>query len=143
MNPNKIKLNAGGMPEEIKEGDYVLATKFSDGDAADPWAIGFDTGRSGDRHFVKDSDGKQIRISGFRCVKKISDNLGNWLYTNRAELERMASQTTPDIFNLWMIADNQADLVEKVKGGCHHVWEHLHGYDKNNEYRCHKCGERK
>lgn len=30
---------------------------------------------------------------------------------------------------------------ENVK--CPHVWDHLHGMDKNNEYRCHKCGEKK
>lgn len=26
---------------------------------------------------------------------------------------------------------------------CPHIWEHLHGTDKNNEYRCQKCGSRK
>lgn len=29
------------------------------------------------------------------------------------------------------------------EGECLHVWEHLHGTDKNNEWRCHKCGARK
>ncbi len=96
------------VPDDVADGDYVLATKFHDGDAADPWAIGFYAGKDKDRHFVKDSEGKQIRLNGFRRVQKISDELGNWLYANRVDLERMASQTTPDIFNLWMIAEIRA-----------------------------------
>ena len=26
---------------------------------------------------------------------------------------------------------------------CSHQWEHLHGYDKDNEFRCALCGKRK
>lgn len=72
-------------------GDYVLATKYSDGDPQDHWCVGFfhsmlpKTG--GDRFQVVDSDGNQFRGNGFRRAQKIGANEGKWLLEHAAEIE--------------------------------------------------------
>ena len=58
------------MTNPLKKGDYVLATKFSDGNPADNWCVGFydrketfgSTNHPDVRHFVVDGDGKQRAI---------------------------------------------------------------------------------
>lgn len=48
-------------------------------------------------------------------------------------------------------ADDIRALIEHARGtitqppapACKHTWMHLHGTDKNNEYRCENCGARK
>ncbi len=92
-------------PLEPKIGDYVLATKFSDGDPGDPWAIGFYAGLdmsvpSSPRHMVKDSTGKNIRPNGYRNVGRITHEIGDWLWANRDNLER-----APSKINLWGMFD--------------------------------------
>lgn len=69
---------------ELKNGDYVLATKYSDGSPYDHWAIGFYDGllRIGPekadetRHMVVDSEGMPFRRNGFRRVKRINAKRG-------------------------------------------------------------------
>ena len=84
-------------------GDYVLVTKFHDGDFGDPWAVGFYAGMNGDRHLVNGSEGLPIRANGWRRVGKVSDSLGRWLLANSDSLERTAP--SPEVFNLWMLVD--------------------------------------
>lgn len=73
--------------DEIKEGDYVVATKYKDGDPLDQWCVGFydDSFNSGAevRHRVKDSSGNQFRHNGFRRVKKLSHKRGKFLVSNQ------------------------------------------------------------
>lgn len=80
------------LSEELKAGDYVLATKWSDGDPGDQWAVGFYTGMlpktSGDRYLVADAEGKQFRSNGFRRVKKISADRGRWLLEHKQDIEQ-------------------------------------------------------
>lgn len=75
----------------LKAGDYVLATKWNDGDPMDQWAVGFFVGMlskaSGDRYMVADAEGNQFRGNGFRRVKKISANRGRWLLERKQEIE--------------------------------------------------------
>ena len=73
--------------EAIEIGDYVAATKWSDGDGGDPWGVGFYAGSKGPQHFVIDSTGKRIYRSGYRRVKKISPEIGSWLLEHRDEIE--------------------------------------------------------
>jgi hypothetical protein len=80
------------METEIKIGDYVLATKYSDGDPQDQWAIGFYAGITAPhydppRFDVVDNDGLQFRGNGFRRVEKISCDLGEWMVNNRRDIE--------------------------------------------------------
>lgn|GEM_PF-3363499 len=81
-------------------GDYVLATKYGDGDPGDPWALGWYDGvqDSQGRHYVKDNDGNQIRGNGFRRVARIRKDVGRWLIEVAAkDLERCPPATV----NLW------------------------------------------
>ena len=71
----------------MNKGDYVFATKYSDGDPADGWAVGFYDGvlnkkTSEVRHLVVDNNGNQFRRNGFRRVEKITAQEGNILLQN-------------------------------------------------------------
>lgn len=79
-------------------GDYVLATKYADGDPGDAWGVGYYDGmKYSDRHMVKDGCGAQIRHNGFRKVGKITAEYGSWLMSNAAMLEK----SPPGMINLW------------------------------------------
>ena len=76
-----------------KAGDYVLASKYEDGDPGDHFAVGFyshsDTSRGASdlRHVVADGEGKPFRANGFRRVEKISRERGEWLVSRLSEIE--------------------------------------------------------
>lgn len=71
---------------KIKPNDYILATKYSDGDPNDPWEVGFyagemyygmpGNGKASIRYFVKDSSGKVGRMNGYRRIKKLTCEQG-------------------------------------------------------------------
>ena len=63
----------------MKKGDYVLATKYNDGDPGDHYAVGWFESRLADRYIVVDSTGKPFRANGFRKCQKITDAEGRWL----------------------------------------------------------------
>jgi hypothetical protein len=73
----------------VRHGDYVLATKWSDGDPLDQWAVGFYDKpiMEGRRHLVTDTDGNQMRHNGFRRVAKISKKRGEFILSNAAIIE--------------------------------------------------------
>ena len=83
-------------------GDYVLATKYSDGDPGDNWALGFYNGPmveyTPQRHDVVDSEGKSIRGNGFRRVERIRKDVGRWLLTVAA---KQLEASPPGTVNLW------------------------------------------
>lgn len=66
-----------------KIGDYVLATKYADGDPCDHFCIGFIKSfyvlYGQIRFIVVDSDGNPFRATGFRRVKRISSQEGSEL----------------------------------------------------------------
>lgn len=66
----------------MKKGDYVLATKWYDGDPRDHWAIGYYDRKEFDSHFIVDIKGDLIRPAGFRRAKKISKKRGDFLLDN-------------------------------------------------------------
>jgi len=70
-------------------GDYVLATKWSDGDPGDHWFVGFYDRQEGDRHYVVDGDGNQGRGNGFRKVASITEEEGAWLLSNGKKWESL------------------------------------------------------
>jgi len=72
---------------EVQKGDYVLATKFSDGDPSDRWVIGFFSHVLQDRYMVVDARGQLFCRIGFRRIKKISRERGEWLLANRIRIE--------------------------------------------------------
>jgi len=72
-------------------GDYVLATKWSDGDPKDQWCVGFYKAVlpkvTKDRHEIVDADGNLFRGNGFRRVKRISRRRGEFILSKRDQIE--------------------------------------------------------
>lgn len=80
------------MSADVKPGDYVLATKWRDGDPGDQFAVGFYRSSydhfGSVRHSVVDGAGQQFRANGFRRVKRISAARGAWLIAHFPEIEK-------------------------------------------------------
>lgn len=75
------------MDRHISKGDYVVATKWSDGHWDDQWCVGFydgelEGGVGSKRHLVVDNEGVQFRCGGFRRVKKITRDQGSYILGN-------------------------------------------------------------
>ena len=72
-------------------GSYVLATKWSDGDPRDQWAVGFLAGitdHSQPRFVVVGSDGTPFRLNGFRRAKTITQQQGEAILSMRDDIEQ-------------------------------------------------------
>ena len=80
----------------VKKGDYVVATKYGDGDPGDQFCIGTYDGsfdHFGEmRHLVLDNDGKNFRHNGFRRVERVTSKRGAWLVAHLAYIEKMQDQ---------------------------------------------------
>lgn len=62
---------------DIQVGDYVVATKYSDGDPGDHFAVGFIASSAmRDRWLVVDNHGQPFRANGFRRVQRITARTG-------------------------------------------------------------------
>lgn len=72
---------------EVVKGDYVLATKYSDGDPKDQFSVAFFDRKDGDRFMLVDSLGKCQRANGFRRCEKISDECGHQIVKDMKEIE--------------------------------------------------------
>jgi len=71
------------------KGDYVLATKYSDGDPKDQFAIGFYQGKTRHgRYLVEDENGQSFRSNGFRRCEKISERIGKVLVKASSTIEQ-------------------------------------------------------
>ena len=90
-------------------GDYVLATKYGDGDPGDAWALGFYAGeldmgndreqiKVAPRYLVNDSSGKTIRPNGYRRVERVRKDVGAWLLNVAA---KQLEQSPPGTVNMW------------------------------------------
>lgn len=67
---------------DLQKGDYVLATKWHDGDSRDQWCCGFFEGMTehdNPRYDVIDSEGRLFRNNGFRRCEKIHPAIGKYL----------------------------------------------------------------
>ncbi len=96
-----------------KIGDYVLATKFSDGDPGDAWAVGHLNEIKDGRFFVGNNDTHSFRHGGYAgdCMR-ISGEVGAWLLQNARILEACH----PGSINLLKMI-NPLDIEEFVSGG--------------------------
>ena len=88
------KLDVPAAPQApLEKGDYVLATKWDDGDPQDHWCVGFFDGMlkhndlDTDRYLVADSNYKPFRANGFRRAERISQERGEWLLQNANMIE--------------------------------------------------------
>jgi hypothetical protein len=86
---------------KLKRGDYVLATKWSDGYPRDHFAVGFFLGiLRNERYIVVDSGGVPFRAGGFRRVAKISPECGAWIVSHSKEIEQ-GSRSLWSIKRFW------------------------------------------
>ena len=77
--------------EGFSPGDYVLATKYDDGDPGDHYCTGFYVGSFRDRHLVADSNGGLYRYNGFRRIEKIEPDEGNWMWSSTSRTSSFSS----------------------------------------------------
>ncbi len=78
-------------PPKFQKGDYVVATKYHDGDPGDHFVVGwYDEPliyTDEVRHQVVNHVGEQYRGNGFRRAQKISEARGRWLVERMHEIE--------------------------------------------------------
>ena len=70
----------------MNKGDYVLATKYNDGDPGDHWVVGFYDGLTDHqepRHHVVDGNGQRFRHNGFRRCEVITEEEGAFILENK------------------------------------------------------------
>ena len=72
---------------ELAKGDYVVATKYPDGDPGDHWFVGYYVRKEDGRHYVVDANGVNGRGNGFRRAEKIEAEDGAWLLSNAVAWE--------------------------------------------------------
>ena len=75
------------MENTLKKGDYVLATKYSDGDPQDAWCVGFFDSMLRDRYIIVDGEGKPFRANGYRAARIITKEEGEFLIQNKLWIE--------------------------------------------------------
>ncbi len=95
--------------KQPEPGDYVLATKYDDGDPQDHWAIGFYSGKweGRDRHDIVNHEGKLFRGNGFRRVKKISGKRGDWMLEHAHLIEQASC-------SVWHFARCKMDVFDGI-----------------------------
>lgn len=87
-------------PAGLKQGDYVLASKYRDGDPGDQFCVGFYDSAydhfGSTRHLVIDGEGQQFRRNGFRRVARVGRDRGAWIVRNLDYIEEMR-----DRYSVW------------------------------------------
>jgi hypothetical protein len=81
----------GEISQKLNAKNYVLATKYSDGDPQDHFCVGFcigETSHNPPRYDVVDAEGNLFRGNGFRRIKKISKARGDWIVKNIPNIEK-------------------------------------------------------
>ena len=74
---------------KFKKGDYVLATKYSDGDPRDHFAVGYFRDMTWHNRFnVVDDNGKLFRHNGFRRIEKVPKELGLTIINEMENIEK-------------------------------------------------------
>jgi hypothetical protein len=90
----------------LKKGDYVLATKWHDGDPQDAWCIGFFDQMQGERFIVVDGEGKRFRYNGFRRAEAVTQQQGEWLLKNA----RLIETTDNGLWDYWIKRATESPL---------------------------------
>ena len=93
----------------LEVGDYVIATKYGDGDPQDHWCVGFYAGVTAPhydppRYDVVDAEGNQFRGNGFRRVEKIEAKAGRWMLDNARDIEFSG-------MSVWDILSQNAEIA--------------------------------
>lgn len=90
MKRNQVIADGG----ELRQGDYCLGTRWTDGDSNDPFAVGIlgeittrDAGKTPWYYFV-DANGQRLKINGFRKVVGITRAEGDYILNNLPGIEK-------------------------------------------------------
>lgn len=103
--------------EGFAPGDYVLATKYNDGDPGDHYCTGFYVGSFGDRHLVADSNGGLYRYNGFRRIEHVTPEEGTWMVEHFKDFS--FSKTMEDEFgNDVLVGWSVWDWLNYYRNGC-------------------------
>jgi hypothetical protein len=99
--PRYIRQHRKPMDEPyVRIGELVVATRYSDGDPADAFCVGFYNGfyvdRGEKRHLVVDGKGKSFRAKGFRRVAPVGKQRGAWILHHLPHIEEMK-----DRYSVW------------------------------------------
>jgi len=99
------------MKQPIK-GDYVVATKYRDGDPQDGWCVGFYSHSylhcgTDQRHIVVDNQGNPFRANGYRRVKVVSGQRGQWMVEHLKEIEQSR-------FSVWHFARCNMNIFKRT-----------------------------
>ena len=104
------------MSEKIEHGDYVVATKWSDGDLGDQYCVGFYDKAilDGDRHLVLDApEGNQFRNNGFRRVQKITHDQGVFIIKAFQKFDdRKCVPPDVETWNIWSIVAESTGIIQ-------------------------------
>lgn len=74
---------------KLNKGDYVLATKYKDGDPKDHFCVGFFESMTWHgRYNIVMSDGTPFRHNGFRRAQKITPEVGKMIVDNIQVIEQ-------------------------------------------------------
>lgn len=86
---------------KLKIGDYVLGTRWGDGDPHDPFGVGFlaeDKPAPSGKYQVVDAKGNPI--GRFTRIAKISPECGNWIVLHLKDIEQ-GSRSLWSIRRFW------------------------------------------
>lgn len=94
-------------------GDYVLATKYRDGDPGDPWCVGFVSAVSTHasfppRYIVDDGNGECFRRNGFEVARKIKPSVGAWIVANLMPVLENSTKIPDARVNIWSMLTDAA-----------------------------------
>lgn len=123
------------MDSNLFRGDYVLATKYTDGSFGDHWVIGFYDCNEGGRYYVVDSDGQHLRRNGFRRCEKISKDEGAILLGS--DFDDLTSGRIWEWLYLKRIDRLRAELAEAKRGNLRQLVKNIRvatGYTKQTAY---------
>ena len=105
-------------------GDYVLATKYNDGDPCDHFYVGFVSGYTHHgRYLIADNDGNNQRGNGFRRVEKITQEEGHKLV---AMMPMIGDRIGPSVW--WHLSEMRGVGMERFCDVCK--------YEKDGSCRC-------
>jgi hypothetical protein len=82
--------------QQLQIGDYVLATKWHDGDPCDHFVVGYlkqILPYNPPRYDVCDSEGKSFRGNGFRRAEKITQEEGTFMLSQVEYLSNNPSES--------------------------------------------------
>jgi hypothetical protein len=98
----------------LQIGDYVLATKWHDGDPCDHFVVGFlkqILPYNPPRYDVCDSEGNSFRSNGFRRVEKITQQEGDYMLS---QFEYLGNN--PSAPSVWKMLQDYRDGYVSLEG---------------------------